>query len=380
MKVTFFKVIGVLAIVLLVTGQLSAAVTGKIVGRIVNAQTGEPLIGANILLEGTEMGAASDADGYYLILNVRPGMYTARVSMMGYQGQRKIDIEVNVDRTSTVDFRLTETAIQGQEVVITAGRTVVPMDVSSTEVVVTPDKISQSMFHDVKSVVGAQMGIQAFAANADKPQIRGSDMSESAMMMDGMLVVDNMLNRPLFKVNLNAVQEIKVMTGGFNAEYGNVRSGVINVVTKEGGSRYSGTFDFNYSPPALKHFGPNLYGKDSPIVIPFTQYMGFPGDPPNPFTAYGWKGWYDYAYNTVKPGKFGYQKPYDLLAKWLWQHRSLDNLNMLRQLANDGKIQADLSRISDDDAFFDILIKEWKQPEEHPPSKRKKALSSEGTV
>jgi len=331
----------------------SAGVTGKIVGRATDAATGEGLIGANILIENMTLGSATDETGYYFIINIPPGVYTLRSSMMGYEGLRQTGIEVNADRTATIDFKLKQTAIQGQAVVVLAERAIVPMDVSSTEVVVTPDKISQSAFRDVQSVIGAQMGVQAFGALSQRPQIRGSDMNESAMVMDGMVVVDNMTNRPLFKVNLNSVQEIKVITGGFNAEYGNVRSGVINVVTKEGGARYTGTLDLDYSPPGQKHFGPNMYGKDSPLVIPFTDFSkGAMDGVGNPFFTQGWKGWNDYAKNVLKAGQPNYNKPYDCLAKYLWQHRSLDNLNQLRQLAKDGLIQADLSRISDDDAVF----------------------------
>jgi outer membrane receptor protein involved in Fe transport len=336
-----------------IVATLSAGTTGKLVGYVMDAGSGDKLLGANILIEGTTLGGSADASGFFLVLNISPGVYTLRCSMMGYETLRKTEIEVVADRTTTVNFKLKQTAIQGQEVVVRGERAIVPMDVSSSEMVVTPEKITQSMFHDVQSVIGAQMGIQAFGALAQRPQIRGSDMNESAMVMDGMVVVDNMTSRPLLKVNLNSVQEIKVITGGFNAEYGNVRSGVVNVVTKEGGKRYSGTLDVDYSPPGLKHFGPDMYGKDSPIVIPFTDFSkGAMDGVGNPFYSQGWKGWNDYAKNVLKAGQPNYNKPYDCLAKYLWQHRSLDNLNMLRQLAKDGLIQADLSRISDDDAIF----------------------------
>ncbi len=103
LKAMFMIPVAVFA-VLTAALNVSAGITGKVVGRVVDGGTGEGLIGANILIENTTVGSASDDQGYYLILNIPPGKYTLRSSMMGYEGIRMTQIEVVADRTTTVDF------------------------------------------------------------------------------------------------------------------------------------------------------------------------------------------------------------------------------------------------------------------------------------
>ncbi len=371
------------------TGTNFAATTGKIAGRIVDATTGEGMPGANISIEGTNFGAAADAEGYYFIINIRPGNYVLRATMMGFETQRKTGVVVTIDRTTTVDFSLKPTVLEaGTEVTVVAERAIVPMDVANSQAIIESQKIVENPYSDLGDVVFGQVGIERTNRN-DRPTIRGSYFNEGAFMVDGQVMVDAVSDAPMFKVPLGAIQEINVITGGFNAEYGNVRSGVINIVTKDGGNKYSGAINFKASPPGLKHFGDHTYGKDSPIVKPFLDpkmgawsgyLMGDDGKPlkdengknvVNPF----FPGWYKYSgvavdadgnpqYNadgtfklddkgTVKPGAPHYGNPYENLALYLWRHRSMENLNALRQLMKEGKVKGDLSKITDDDAVFE---------------------------
>ena len=342
------RLVGILVLLFLFSVNAVAGTTGKIAGKVTDAKTGQPLPGVNVIIEGTNLGAATDAKGYYFIINVSPGVYTLKASMIGYKLVRKTNVEVIIDRTTTINFALPPTVIHGKAVTITASRAVVPLDVSNTQLVIEPMKIASTNYHQITDVLASQPGIAGFGANSGKPMIRGSDYRESAFVVDGMKLTDQLTSRPFYEINLNSIKQIKIVTGGFNAEYGNVRSGVVNVVTKEGGKHYTGGINFRYSPPALKHFGPMIYGKDSPIVKPFTRadYGAFTG---NNF----FEGWNKYANETLKPGDPHYGKPYELLALWLWRHRSLDNLNMLRRLAKENKVNVDLSKVSDKDAVFE---------------------------
>ncbi|MBD3376396.1 TonB-dependent receptor plug domain-containing protein [candidate division KSB1 bacterium] len=374
----FVLVATVFALVLLmVVPNTFAATTGKIAGRIVDAETGEPLPGVNVQLVGLPYGAATDVDGYFYIINVRPGRYKIKASYIGYESVTMENVQVIVDRTTPLDFKLRTTVLEaGAEVTVVAERAIVPLDVANSQQVIEPEEIESNAFSDIGSVVFAQVGIER-TTNNDRPSIRGAGFNESQFVVDGLSMVDEISNAPVYKIPLGAIQEVNVITGGFNAEYGNVRSGVINIVTKDGGDQFAGSVNFKYSPPGLKHFGPVAFGGDSPLVEPFTKasngaWTGYlPDGTENDF----FDGWYSYSgievdelgnpiknadgsyqlgeNGVVKPGAPHYGNPYENLALYLWRHRSMDNLNHLRELADKGLIDADLSNVSDEDAVFE---------------------------
>ena len=333
-----------------------AATTGKISGRVVDAETGDPLPGANVVIDGSQQGAATDMDGYYFIINVRPGQYTLKASMIGYQAVLQTEVFVSVDRTATVNFNMQQEAIEGQEVTIVAERPIVPLDVSNSQAIVTPAKIQNNTYKTVADVMSAQTGIEGFGANTQRPRIRGSSFTDTEFSMDGMGLVDDVSNRPYMKVNLSAVQEVQIITGGFNAEYGNARSGLINIVTKEGSNRYTGSVDFKYSPAQVKHFGPMIYSDESPIVLPFVseQYGAYNGVQADGTPNYMFNGWDDYVVNTLQEGDPHYGNVYENLALYLWRHRSASNLARLKELYDKGLVDGDLSKVDwDEDEVYE---------------------------
>jgi len=368
-KKAVFSLTLILAVSLCFINLNYAATTGKISGRIIDAESGEPLPGANVVIEGTTQGGATDTDGYYFIINVRPSVYTLKATMMGYQTLTKTGVAVAIDRTTTVDFQLKQTVISGQEVTVVAERNIVPLDVANSQQIVQPEEIEKNNYTNIADIMTSQVGITT-NRRRDRPSIRGAAYSEASFLVDGLSVVDEIQDAPVYKLPLGAIQEVNVITGGFNAEYGNVRSGVINVVTKEGGSKYSGSINFKYSPPSLKNFGPNAFGAQSPIVKPFTDPASGAWTGNNFFD-----GWYKYSgvevdengnplkdangnyvlgeNGSVKPGAPHYGKPYENLALYLWRHRSMDNLNMLRDLVKKGLVNADLGKVTDKDAVFE---------------------------
>ncbi len=239
------------------------AQAGKIAGRVTDASTGEPLPGVNVVVVGSTQGSTTDVDGYYNILNVPPGTYRLRASFIGFTPQVVEDVRVNIDLTTTINFALQEEVIQGEEVVVTAQRPVVQPDLSASMASVTAEKIEQLPVSSVTAVVGLQAGIQGLS-------VRGSGADELAFNLNGLTLRDERDNTPYTSISLASVQEVQVQTGGFNAEYGNVRSGVINVVTKEGtASRYEVDAILRYSPPAQKHFGPPANDPNSYWIRPF---------------------------------------------------------------------------------------------------------------
>ncbi len=248
------------ALVLFQATALWGGTTGKISGRIVDATTGNPLIGANIVVSGTTLGAAADAEGDYFIINVPPGNYDVVATMIGYAEMTVTGVNVDIDHTTPLDFQLSTTVLQAEAVTVTAEREIVKMDESSSVISATVSEITEvPLVDDISEFMLMQAGVMQ---SGGETLIRGGGLDQQQLMVDGLLVVDNRTNTPLLSVNLSSIAEMSIVMGGFNAEYGNVRAGMINVVTKEGGQNYSGSLDLRYNPPRIKHQGPTIFDPD----------------------------------------------------------------------------------------------------------------------
>lgn len=229
---------------------------------VTDGESGEPLIGVNIIIDGTNLGSTTNLDGYYVILNVPPGNRTVRASMIGYSNYEIREVRVEIDRTKTLNIAMSEQVIEGESVIITAERKVIKMDVAASQRSMSSEGIDQLPVASVSEVLGLQAGVSGFS-------VRGGGTDETSLMIDGIELKDQRTNQPITGVPLSAVQEISVQTGGFSAEYGNVRSGVVNVVTKDGSGGYSGTVSVKYSPAEPKHFGISPYDADSYYLRPY---------------------------------------------------------------------------------------------------------------
>lgn len=239
------------------------AQAGKIAGRVTDAGSGEPIPGANVLVVETSQGSAADLDGYYTILNVSPGTVSLRITAVGYAEQRVEGVDVNIGQTSTIDIRLREEDLGIETIVVRAERPVVETDVSNSRTNVSAEEIGSLPVSSVASVVGLQAGVQGLS-------VRGSGSDEITFQVNGLTLRDERNNSPYATIPLSSVQEVQVQTGGFNAEYGNVRSGVVNVVTKEGDrDRYEADVTLRLSPAAQKNVGPLANDLNSFWIRPF---------------------------------------------------------------------------------------------------------------
>jgi hypothetical protein len=242
---------------------------GKIAGRVTDTETGQPLPGVGVVIEGTTLGGSTNVDGFYTILNVLPGRYTLRFSMVGYTRTAVTDVKVEIDLTTTINQQLKSTVVEASEVVVIAERPVVRKDVSASQVSIDPIAVQVLPVKTVTDVLRLQAGVQQ---GSDGLVIRGGGTNQTMFVVDGFVLNDERSNIPYTVVGLSSTKEFQVQTGGFNAEYGNVRSGVVNIVTKEGDrSRYSGMFNVSVRPPAPKHFGISLYDPNSYFNRPYTD-------------------------------------------------------------------------------------------------------------
>lgn len=246
--------LGTLVFFLALIVSTGVAQTGKISGKLTDARTNEPLVGANIVIEGTTVGAATNVDGYYVILNIPPGTYTARASMVGYSPSTQTGVRVFINQTTQLDFELNEQAIQTGEVVVTASHPIVQRDVAASRANITAREVENLPIIQVSSVIGLEAGVQTDRNGI--LQFRGSDANQALFVADGITMKDERSNQVFTGISFLAVQDYQIQTGGFSAEYGNVRSGLINVVTKEGSrSKYNFGAIVRISPPTKKYFG-----------------------------------------------------------------------------------------------------------------------------
>lgn len=222
---------------------LNAGTTGKITGVVKDTETGLPLPGVNIILEGTTMGAATDPQGYYVIINVPPGVYTLRAMMIGYQQRRVENVRVSIDLTTTINFELrSEVMDLGEEVTVVAEREIIQPDMTSSLSSVGAEEISSLPVQEMSDVLELQAGLVKDPLGG--LHVRGGRSGEVAFWIDGIAATDVYSGDIGVEVENTSIQELQVVSGTFNAEYGQAMSGIVNIVTKEGGSNYQGEARF----------------------------------------------------------------------------------------------------------------------------------------
>ncbi len=242
------------------------AQVGKITGVVKDASTGEALIGANVLIENTTIGAATNIDGYFVILNVPPKTYNLKASMVGYAPSIYKDVRVSIDQTTEVNFNLTSNTFQTDEVVVIATTPIVQKDVSSSRVNLNVEEIENLPVSSISGVIGLQAGVRSGL------EIRGGASDQTAFLVNGVTLRDERNNSPFTGISYSAIDQVQIQTGGFNAEYGNVRSGLINVVTKEGSrDKYSFSLISRYKAASQKHFGISPHDPSSYWIKPFVD-------------------------------------------------------------------------------------------------------------
>ncbi len=235
---TTLRLAGIAALLLMlafVTTNEAAAQYGKISGTVTDAATGEPLIGVNVIIDGTATGATTNLDGDYVIIGVRPGQYAITASYIGYQSVRVEEVRVQIDLTTDIDFSLPEEVIEGQEIVITADRPLIQKDVTATTASVSGEEIRAIPVENFQDVVNLQAGVV-------NGHFRGGRTGEVGYWVDGMPVSDVYDGGLAVAVENDLVQEMQVVTGAFNAEYGQAMSGIVNVVTRDGSNDFTGGF------------------------------------------------------------------------------------------------------------------------------------------
>jgi len=244
---------------------------GKITGTVKDSQTGEALISASIVLEGTQLGTVSDDKGRYFILNVPPGTYTLRATYVGYASVKVEEIRVSGDLTTTVDLKPRPEAIQADEVIIRAERPIIDKNATNAVRIVGAEDLEILPFRGVQNVLSLQAGV---VEDEGALHIRGSRADEIAYYVEGASVRNVVTGNSAVILIDEAIQELQLQAGGFNAEYGGANAGIIlqelrtggtdfkvsilsesDGIASEGDTRF-GTHSYGYSNQVLTISGP----------------------------------------------------------------------------------------------------------------------------
>lgn len=219
-------------VLLLISLNLYAGTTGKIAGYVRDAETGDPLIGCNVIVDGTTYGASVGLEGDYFITGLPPGNYSVTSTMIGYQALRKTDVLVSVDLTTPLEFDLSTQVLEsGQVVTVTAERPLVVKDLTSSASHISAEELAAMPVETFNDVLSMQAGVV-------DGHIRGGRHGETLYMIDGIPVTDPYDGSMAVDIENASIQELQLITGAFNAEYGQAMSGVVNIVTKDGGNDF----------------------------------------------------------------------------------------------------------------------------------------------
>jgi outer membrane receptor protein involved in Fe transport len=298
----------------------------RVVGTIRDASTGEVLIGANVILIGTHLGGSTDINGKYFIVAVPVGTYKVKASMMGYREAIVTDAVVSADRVTTVDFKLQSGDIQLGAVVVTANQDQLHKEVSNTQVVVNSRQIVEAAgIREINTLLTQQPGV---AETNGYLTIRGGSADQVGTMVNGISYNNAATGNAETSVPLSSIDQVSVLAGGYNAEYGNFRSGLINVTTKSGTKDgYHATANFQRDFAHMKRFGTSFYDAKSPILTPYLDAsVAFSGDTAgwtdNPYNGEKFVGWKRAAqlYNATLSSDQQQATPLDmyLLSAWMF--------------------------------------------------------------
>lgn len=229
-------------VLLLVSFKLSLAGAGKIVGTISDAETGENLPYVNVIVHELNLGASTDENGYFIILNIPPGSYSVSASFIGYGTLKYEEVLVASGHTTTQNFNLPPAIIEGAEVVVLAKRPLVQKDLTASQKITSSAEIKAMPVESFIGVLTTQAGVNTGADGAI--HIRGGRSNEVGFYIDGISVANPFSNGLSMNVSNKALEEMKVVSGAFNAEYGNAMSGIVNIQLKEGSENFDGSISY----------------------------------------------------------------------------------------------------------------------------------------
>ncbi len=244
-----------------------AGTRGKIEGEIVDAKTGKSLSYVNVIVVGTSLGVDCESDGFYYIMNVPPGKYEIQARGIGYLPLTVEDVVVEAEHSTKLNLELfSPRDFEGKYVTQEAEKEIIKMDVSSRRYYSNVEEINE-----IPMVASLEDYFDFHSGITELGYVRKKD-SRMVVVTDGFFLLDNRLNISTIVPPLSAIQDVIVMKGGFDVEYGNVSSCVVNVIEKEGErDSYHGSANFLYTFPHIPHYGNSIFSPQNVHIRPFVD-------------------------------------------------------------------------------------------------------------
>ncbi len=241
---------GMLVLMLLATPALVLAQnTGKISGVVTDADTGDSIPGAQVVVVGTTLGAITDVDGNYFIIGVPVGEYDVQARFVGYQEQTISGVQISSGYTAEINFAIRE-GVELGEIVVEYERPLIQKDAVGVPKIVDAEEIVNLPVRGAAAVASIQAGVVSEEGSGTL-NVRGGRGSEVTYFIDGVKVVGTAA------LPQSAVQEQEMIIGNISARYGDAMSGIINITTKSGSPNFFGSVE-GVTSESLDDFGYNL--------------------------------------------------------------------------------------------------------------------------
>jgi outer membrane receptor protein involved in Fe transport len=243
----FIRILIIAVLAMFAASSVFAGTTGKIKGKVINKKTKEPIPGAPVQIEGTTMGALTGPDGDYMIINVPPKVYNVVSKLVGYIPMKVEGVEVQVDHTAIADLMLEETTIQiDKPQIVTAERDLLRLTETQNMRQLTAETIKNMPVTTVAELLAIQVGV---VSRGGQIHMRGGRSNEITYLVDGVSIKDPLGGRGAVDQAMNisgsVVEDMQIIKGGFDAEYGNATAGIVNIQTKAGSDVTTGTLQYH---------------------------------------------------------------------------------------------------------------------------------------
>ncbi len=223
-----------------IAGNSFLSSSGKIVGKIIDTDSKEPLTGATVLIVGTSMGAVTNVSGEFIIVNIPPGTYSIRASYVSYSDLTIENVCIYSNLTAEVNFSLRNKVLQTSTVTVVAQRQLINKNQTNATSIIKAEDIENLPVRTVQGIVATKAGV---VSRGDSLFVRGSRSDAIAFYVDGVLINDPVLGGSSASIISTAIEEIQFQSGGYTAEYGGANAGIISTTLRTGAEDYKFSFE-----------------------------------------------------------------------------------------------------------------------------------------